>query len=348
MRNFSKLFRFIAAAAVIGMSAQQVPAAAPPGVLTTYTITGSGTSFSATMSSTGQTSDKQSIQDLIYLIRSYSNGAPSQIQFGDGSSVLNIGNTSLQINSTYGNWGELTLSGKLTGTAAIVLEIVGNVSLSSAMEITNITNNFGLSFNSTGTLTVTGGRLTTATGRALVNASTGTLNITGGRILATGKNGVAVHNTSTGTVNISGGTVQTSGSGGIAVHNLARGTINISGGEINAGTDSRAAVYNYSTGRIRVSGTASINSSITTNNYGTIILLKPESENNNLRFEMTGGTVTNASSTTGNAIWNNSTGPIYISGGTVSAWGSGGYAVYNLGGADLTLSGARIEGKIGP
>jgi len=317
---------------------------------TGYIITGSGTSFSATRSGSNQTTDTIPIQDVINAIKSYSNGAPCQIQFGDGATALNIGDTSLQINNTGGNWGAVTLSGKITGTG-IILNVTGNVSITSTGEITNTNtaaSNIVVFFNSTGTLNITGGTVSAVAGRAVQNNSTGTVNISGGTVSTTGDNSVAVQNNSTGTVNISGGTVSTTGNSGIAVNNLARGAVNISGGAINGGTVGRAAVLNASTGKIKVSGTATISSGITTSNSGTIVLIKPVPDNTDLRFEMTGGTVINTSATTGNAIWNNSIGAVTISGGMVSAWGTGAFAIYNPGGGGITTAGARIDGKVGP
>ena len=61
---------------------------------------------------------------------------------------------------------------------------------------------------------------------------------------------------------------------------------------------------------------------------------------------MTGGTVTNTSTTTGNAIYHGNKGKINITGGTVSKAGSGGNAIYNNSTGVVTIGpGATIEGN---
>jgi len=63
------------------------------------------------------------------------------------------------------------------------------------------------------------------------------------------------------------------------------------------------------------------------------------------RLEMSGGTVANTSTTTGNAIRNNSTGAVNITGGTVSKAGDGNYAVYKSGTGTVSTTGATIVGN---
>jgi len=93
-----------------------------------------------------------------------------------------------------------------------------------------------------------------------------------------------------------------------------------------------------------VSGTAKITSARSTENNGTMYW----GTNNGLTavLEMTGGTVENTSSTTGNAIYNNSTSAINITGGTVQATGAGGYAINNNSTGVVTVSTrAKITGR---
>jgi len=295
-----------------------------------YVITGSGTSFTATKGGTNVTGAVgQTIQTVITAIRTNASGGDCVIQFGDGSTVLDTGTTRVTFNNTGRTWGAVTLTGKITSAVSIstygVIHIDGNVSVTSTADITNTD--------------------TTSGGIAISNYSTGTLTITGGTVQATGNNMAVLYNSSTGTVNISGGTVQATT--GTAVRNNSTGTVNISGGTVSATTGN--AVRNGSTGKITVSQSGAtptlITSANTSSSNGTIFLAAPSSDDTNARLEITGGTVQNTSTTTGNAIRNNSTGSVTISGGTVSKAGTGNYAVYKGGTGEVTITGATIVGN---
>jgi hypothetical protein len=328
-----------------------VVSAAPPGTaFTGYIITGSGTAFSAARGGAAVGTAGQPIQTVINDIKNNANGAACEIQFGDGATALEIGTTQIAVNNTGGTWGAITLSGKLNGNVSAantgVIQVTNNVSITSKAEITNTAaNGTAVYYNSTGTFTVTGGKISTTTGRALQNISTGTVSVSGGMIEASGAGGTALFNASAGAVNISGGTVLTNGNNGNAVFNNSRGTITISGGNIDAGTLGRAAVYNGSSGKINVSGAAVISSGNSTAAVGAVLLAKPVPDNNDLRFEMTGGTVRNTgTAATGNAIRNDSAGAIIISGGKVEA--VNGYAINSTAGGAVNTNGASISGRV--
>jgi len=93
-----------------------------------------------------------------------------------------------------------------SGTATDVrLEITGGT-----VENTSTgTNGNAIYYNSTSTISMTGGTVsTTATsGRAIFNNSTGAFTMTNGTVSATGTSARAIHNQSTGAVTISGGEV---------------------------------------------------------------------------------------------------------------------------------------------
>ena len=158
-----------------------------------------------------------------------------------------------------------------------------------------------------------------------------------------------MQNTSTGAISISGGTFQATT--GIAVLNYSTGAVTISGGTISA--TSGRAVFNCSTGKITMSqeagATTLITSANTSDSYGTIFLMPSETDTA-VRLEITGGRVENTSTTKGNAIRNNSSGGVNITGGTVSKAGSSGYALYislvdGKRGAITVGSGATIIGN---
>jgi len=105
--------------------------------------------------------------------------------------------------------------------------------------------------------------------------------------------------------------------------------VTISGGEVKA-TTGRAVVNYY--GKITVSGTAKVTSANATSTSGTIYN-EPTGT-----IEITGGTVENtASNANARAIYNASTGAVSISGGTVSA--TTGIAVFNYSTGKITVSG---------
>jgi len=232
--------------------------------------------------------------------------------------------------------------------------------------------------NSTDAVTISGGTISAiGKGIAVANSNTGTVTISGGTVQATGTYGLAVRNNSTGKITVSGtahitsantdstqGTIyiasdgtataerlvitggrveNTSTTTGNAVYNLSStGGVTISGGTISAAAG--VAVYNANTGKITVSGTAHITSANTISTQGTILIA------NNLtataeRLVITGGRVENTSTTTGNAVYNNSTGAVTISGGTVSKAGAGNYAVYINSTGEVNITSGTIVGN---
>jgi hypothetical protein len=209
---------------------------------------------------------------------------------------------------------------------------------------------------------------------AVYNNSTGTVTISGGTVQATSTGGHAVHNASTGKITISqpagtttkvtssnnstnngtiyladsgtatavrleitGGTVEnTNNSGNYStantIYNASTGGVTISGGTVSAVKG--VAVYNNSTGKITVSGTTTkVTSANDTSGYNRTIYLANSGTATTARLEITGGTVENTSS--GDAVYNDSTGGVTISGGTVSS------LLYSIGA--VTISGGTVS-----
>jgi hypothetical protein len=209
------------------------------------------------------------------------------------------------------------------------IRINNGVSVTSMADITNTYNSGNaraIYFDSTTTLNISSGTVSTTTGYTVYNNTTGTVNILGGTVSAT--TGRAIHNNTTSTVNISGGTV--SATTGHAVYisptsTTRNATVNISGGTVSATTG--YAVYSYYSGIVNISQesgkTTLITSENTTANQGTIHFADAQT------LQMTGGTVQNTSTgANGNAINTlNYSGTMTISGGTVSTTATSGYAV---------------------
>jgi len=225
--------------------------------------------------------------------------------------------------------------------------------------------------NSTGVITISGGTVSSTSGNAVYNYSTGKITVSGTakltsadtsstinianngtstatRLDITGGTvensiGIAVLNYSTGAVTISGGMVSTTS--GTAIRNNSTGTLTISGGTVSATTGT--AIYSASTGKITVSGTAEITSANRDGNEtsgitsGTINIAN-SGTSTATRLEITGGTV---ESTIGYAaVFNNSTGTIIISDGTVT--GSQ-VAVLNNSTGTVTISGGTVSSRVG-
>jgi len=365
----------------------------------TYIITGSGTSFTATKDST--TIGSGAIQDVIDGIRTHATGSNPTIQFGNGN-VLDIGTATVMFYNYGGTWGAITLTGKIT-SSDVTINISDSVSVTSTADIKTSGNCNAIIHNSNGTLSISGGKVTSSA-NSLVSLSTisqsrGTIEITGGTVentsdywmghaIHSGSNctvnisggtvssfGIAVYCYSNCTVNISGGTVQSSGQAAVytTVDNDSRNVVkvNISGGTVSAtsgiavlnqwgvvkitgGTVSATsgiAVYSqnnggYETAYVLVSGTAKVTSANTDAKRGTIYL---DNYYKYLELEITGGTLENTSTGTGNALYCNektSRGNIKITGGTISKAGTDGYAVYNGGTGTVTIGpGATVVGN---
>ncbi|WP_461256877.1 beta strand repeat-containing protein, partial [Treponema sp. R80B11-R83G3] len=395
-----------------------------------YIITGSGTAFTATKGSATIGTANQAITNVITAIRTAAAGNPASIRFGDGTTALNIGTANVSFNNTDGTWGAITLSGKITGantsTTEGTIAIADNISVTSTADIANTYNNENaraVYFNSTGTLTLSGGTVSataasgTAHGQAVNIANTGLVTVNGtamitsanivtsagtivlsnagARLLITGgtvtntatstnartifnssststdavsisggtvqtTSGCAVYNNNTGTVTIKdGGTVQATGNSGYAVYNRSTGPVTISGGTVSATTG--YAVYTESTnssGGISVSGNAKVTSANPDPAQGTIFCTGTVT---NSVMIIDGGTIENTA-TTGNAVFNTSSGQIILRGnptitGTIYRTATGGSLftasgvftpgsdkIYRLGFSDDIPDGIAVSG----
>jgi hypothetical protein len=266
-----------------------------------YAVSASGTTYTITKG----TGTYATIQSAIDNIKTQANGAACTIRFGNGTDVLDIGDS--YINFAGGtSWGLITLTGKITSafdnSSYGTIDLYG-VSIASMADIANTASSGNAVYNYGSTVNISGGTVSATSGTAVNNNSTGTVNISGGTVSAT--TSAAVSNYSTGAVSISGGTV--SATSGYAVYNNSTGTVNISGGTVSATTG--YAVYNDNTGKITVSGMAKVTSASTS----TIHLTSRGTAETAERLEITGGTVENTVANA-NAVYNYSTGGILLSG----------------------------------
>jgi len=259
-----------------------------------YVITGSGTAFTTTRNGATVGTANQPIQTVIEAVRANANGAACAIFFGNGTTTLNTGTAPINFNNTGGNWGSITLKGRLTssaGGAGSGTIVINGVAVTSTGSVAN-TATVGRVFNNqaSGTLNITGGEITAPpVGHGVYNASTGAIVMSGGVILST--TGYGIWSDSTGSVTITGGFIQVTS--GTAVVNY-RGTTTITGGTIQATQENGVAVNNIASGVTEISG-------------GTIL----------------------ATGTNTRAVRNYLSGTINVTGGTITAGGTGSYALYN-------------------
>jgi hypothetical protein len=277
----------------------------------TYIITGTAPNFTATKDGT-PLATTGAIQNVINAIRADANGEDLTIQFGNGTDTLNVG-TGLQ-NIEFKNegvniWGHITFTGKISGATAggtgepryyYLLDILANVSVTSSADITNTTHTPIRKFNN-GTLTITGGIITTPTGfiGILVNGTTSTtmVNIQGGTI--SGGTGASC----SATMNISGGTITGTSECAVEVNNSPN-RLNILGGTIK-GTGTARGIYIWD-GAVVLSGNSTITSVTTAVDRATIQLGEDATATNSNNPALTIGAnviITNTSAT-GNLVYN--------------------------------------------
>ena len=264
-----------------------------PGVFPGYAITPSGSNFAAALNGASFQGSTGSIQNVVNAIRNHAvatNNTAVAIQFGNGTDTLNIGSNRVNfLNTPEQTWGEITLSGKITGSDSRTIVIGDGVTAVSTADITN-TNSGGSTYavivgdNAVplASLTINGGTITSqGTGeysytirvwdqRAELTINDGTVRMIGeGYAIGTNEGnttikGGVIEATSTGNgirimgnlqapdfaVTIDGGVVKATS--GRALDIINTGTVNITGGEVLATTGT--AVYLRTDGPLNISG----------------------------------------------------------------------------------------------
>jgi len=186
-------------------------------------------------------------------------------------------------------------------------------------------------------LNITGGEVRNIapgnTGIAIFNASAEDITISDGKVESA--TGTALRNNHTGDVDISGGKVESST--GTAIINNHTGNIRITGGDIVVSDG--VAIRNVSDGIITISNTATVYSNNSTATEGTIVL-ESGTSNTNPRLVINGGVVNNHNgSPNAAAVINHSDGEINMSdGGIVTV---GGISIKNESTGVVNISGGR-------
>jgi len=210
--------------------AQNGAAQIPP--MPYYQILGSGQQFTATLNSAVIGQPNQPLQSVVDDIRTDAAGGDCDILLGNGITPLDIGyNTITFDGSGWMNWGAIRLTGKVTSSAPSggVIRVVG-VLINSAADITNTAATAlppgygyicGILNESTGSVTISGGTVSSVYGAAISNESAGSIAVSGGTVSSV--YGTAILNQSTGPVNINGGKVLARN--GYAVSNTGTGTV---------------------------------------------------------------------------------------------------------------------------
>ncbi len=172
---------------------------------------------------------------------------------------------------------------------------------------------------------------------AIHMSDTSTVTVSGGMVTATDGCGMAIVNEGSGSITVDGGTVSSSGTGETshAIYCPGGGSIEVSGGKVSAAGTSAISDY-LEPITITINDGAVVTSACTGNVSGTITMNWEGSELN-----MAGGTVKNTAAS-GNAIFNNNA-TVNISGGTVSASGSGMAVWNNSSKSSVNLSGGTVS-----
>ncbi len=214
------------------------------------------------------------------------------------------------------------------------IELGGSFAMSSiSIESKNITldlkgntltyggSDYAFALNGTSSLTIidtaVGGTLKAegGAGIAIRNNSIGSVNIYSGTVSATGSGGYAIHNTSIGSIIVSGGTVNSVNSA--AIYNKFAGSVTVSGGTVKANNNN--AIHNDSSGKITITG-GKVTSANRIDMFPGTLPRAPGFASDNV-LEVTGGKVENTAMS-GFAVYNVAGGNVCISGGTISASGS--------------------------
>jgi len=267
MKNLITYFK--RAAMTITLAAVSVMAMAQ----TTYVITNGTTAFNC--AETGQ--KDEALVDVLNAIKTSASGSACTIQFGrDGTNELNIGTETVTINSDLlPVWGTVTLTGRITGTSSNSVVDTYIATLNSNADIQNTDDGDGIRNMGTGTLQITGGKITSSSSYAVFNrgktniidgtvssgntaaySGIGTVNISGGTVSGTGSSGRAVGTSFTGEATISGGIVTSANS------NATQGTIGLSSGSGNRLTITGGTITNTASGGNTIYGNGSVNFNI--------------------------------------------------------------------------------------
>lgn len=165
-----------------------------------------------------------------------------------GDSVLTITDTSPNVlGKVYAN----------SGPSANAIELSASASLRLIKGTIETTTSYPIYHNSTGTVTIKGGLVTSSDKPAMINLSTGKIVIDGGKV-TTASPYSGIQNNDAGTIEMKNGEISATHSDANAIWNNGNGTITVSGGKITSVcTDPSAgtiALYDTSGSILNVSG----------------------------------------------------------------------------------------------
>ncbi|MDR3021008.1 MAG: hypothetical protein LBU66_08950 [Treponema sp.] len=303
----------------------------------TYMITGSGSEFTAvrTEGCKAVISSNNTIQNVINAIRADTTKASCAIQFGDGETELDIGDSSVNFNNTGGSWlmpgfvdNYIILKGKIT--SAITASASGTIYV-------DLTNRTRITVSGKGTkITNTGDR-----GSAIRNQGNAQITITDNAVVESTQPGTSLVNPLA-IMNYAGGAIRIENTAkvirsnavnttyGYTVENYGDGSISISGriegpnGVDNMGTRTEGTVFVYEGGVISTTRD-SWNVRTAINNDGAIYIYSGSSISGPYGIYSYGGTVSiegGVISTTSTAITQANFGTTTITNGTISSSGT--------------------------
>ncbi|MBE5805572.1 MAG: hypothetical protein E7313_02485 [Clostridiales bacterium] len=239
----------------------------------------------------------------------------------DTSETLTLSNKNFQNTTSNAYYGTLAdaFDNSATGTTIKVLNDtfqMSNSNMASGKTLTLDLNGRRITHRSSGVINK--GKLTVTGTSGIINSNQNTI-----------KNGESEADSGAELIINGGGTVSGESSGSSSINNW--GKLTISGGTISS--TNYKAIYNQVSGKVTISGGTITAKNYTIHNYGTA------NTSSSPAVKITGGTLKSTGAVT---ICNDSTGYIYLTGGTISQ-AAANSATYNKSTGTIHLAGATIN-----
>ncbi|MBQ2937424.1 MAG: InlB B-repeat-containing protein [Clostridia bacterium] len=244
-------------------------------------------------------------------------------------------------------------TGTMIGTVSTIITngVGGELTITSG---TIVPTHTAIENESTGTVMIKGGTITTNESDAISNSDSGNVIIEGGTIETTINYSSGIWNGEDGTITIKGGTITTTGRNAYGIKNASNGTIIVEGGTVTGtGTYSCSGILNSYDGTIKVEGGTISGRSygINLEQGGTVIVnggkitTTTESGGTGIYIKKEGIVTFNDGEISilgdyGTGINNYSTGTVTMTGGTISV---GRYGIYNRDTGTVTMTGGTIN-----
>ena len=186
-----------------------------------------------------------------------------------------------------------------------------------------------------GTMTVKGGTVQGANHQAISND--GTCKVTGGTVKTT-KASNAISNQSTGKVTVSAGTVSTTVAYAIYSVSTESTAVVVSGGTVTSSTTS-GTIYNNGKGTVTLSGGTIKNTNTATGATNPVV-----KNGSTGKIAISGATIQKANN--GTAVYNQSTGTVSMSSGTITFTQKGNKGIYSSSTGAITITGGKITNVV--